>query len=275
LAWWGKLLGGAFGYMLGGPLGALLGVALGHRLDKGVDGFEDFPQGEWAPGEQERVQAAFFTAVFSVMGHLAKADGRVAPDEIRLAEEVMRRMQLTPEMREAAKALFREGKSADFDIDAVLDQLRRECGRRRNLLRMFLEIQLQAAFADGTLHDAEARILRHVAARLGFSPHELARMEAMIRAARHFAGAGAGGTRQETPPPPRDRLREAYDVLGVSPEASDAEVKKAYRRLMNQHHPDKLVARGLPEEMVKMATEKTQEIKAAYETIRKARGKRG
>ena len=273
MAWWGKLLGGAFGYMLGGPLGALLGIALGHRLDKGVDGFEGETAEGWSPGEQERVQAAFFTAVFSVMGHLAKADGRVAPDEIRLAEAVMRRMRLTPEMREAAKALFREGKSPGFDLDAVLDQLRRECGRRRNLLRMFLEIQLQAAFADGTLHDAEARILRHVAARLGFSPQELAQMEAMVRAARHFAGDGAGGGAYREPTPAKDRLSEAYAVLGVSPDASDAEVKKAYRRLMNRHHPDKLVARGLPEEMVKMATEKTQEIKAAYETIRRARGK--
>ena len=268
MAWWGKLLGGAFGYMLGGPLGALLGMALGHRLDKGVDSFEGEAAG-WTPGEQERIQAAFFTATFSVMGHLAKADGRVAPDEIRMAEEVMRRMQLTPEMREAAKELFREGKSPGFDLDAVLAQLRRECGRRRNLLRMFLEIQVQAAYADGRLHEAEARLLQQVAARLGISPRELAHIEALVRAARHFAGAGAAGG--EAQAPSRDRLEEAYAILGVSPQASDAEVKKAYRRLMNQHHPDKLVARGLPEEMVKMATEKTQEIKAAYDTIRRAR----
>lgn len=270
MAWWGKFLGGAFGYLLGGPLGALLGVALGHRLDQGVEGLGEAPA-DWAPGAQERVQAAFFTATFSIMGHLAKADGRVDPDEIRLAEAVMQRMQLNAELRRAARQLFREGKAPGFDPDAVLDQLRAECGRRRNLLRMFLEIQVQAAYADGRLHEAEARILRHVAARLGIPPQELAQIEALVRAARHFAGAGAAGAGAEAPPA-RDRLAEAYAVLGVAPEASDAEVKRAYRRLMNRHHPDKLVARGLPEEMVRMATEKTQEIKAAYETIRRARG---
>ncbi len=272
MGWWGTALGGAFGFLLGGPLGALLGAVLGRRFDKGVDRFS-LPGAD--PGDQERVQTAFFTATFAVMGHLAKVDGQVSKDEIRLAESVMSRMQLDADMRRTAIGLFDEGKAPDFDLDAVLDQFRRECHGRRHLLQMFIEIQLHACYADGALHAEEGRVLRHICDRLGFSRQEFAHLEALVRAARTFAGAGAGaGSRGGRPgaPPSRDRLADAYKVLGVGREASDAEIKTAYRRMMNQHHPDKLVAKGLPEEMIALATEKTQEIKAAYETIKAARG---
>lgn len=269
MSWWGTLVGGAFGFLLGGPLGALLGAALGRRFDRSLQGLID---ARMAPGEQERVQAAFFTATFSVMGHLAKVDGQVSPQEIRLAETVMTRMSLDAEMRRTAVQLFTEGKAADFALDPVLDQFRSECHRRRHLLQMFLEIQLHACYADGAVHAQEARVLQHISDRLGFTRLEFAQMEAMVRAARGFADAGAYGGHYAEAAPPRDRVAAAYAVLGVDGNASDAEVKTAYRRLMNQHHPDKLVAKGLPEEMVALATERTQEIKAAYETIKAARG---
>jgi DnaJ like chaperone protein len=182
-------------------------------------------------------------------------------------------MSLSPEMRRTAIGLFNEGKSTAFDLDAVLDQFREECHRRRNLLQMFLEIQLHACFADGAVHAEERRVLQYICQRLGISRQEFAHLEALVRAARTFAGAGAQGGRWRGAAPSRDRTAEAYEVLGVKRDASDAEVKTAYRRLMNQHHPDKLVAKGLPEEMVALATEKTQEIKAAYETVKAARGK--
>ncbi len=271
MSWWGKLVGGAFGFMLGGPLGALFGAAVGHQFDKGLNraGLE-FAGG---PGEQERVQAAFFTALFSVMGAVAKADGRVSEDEIAMARSVMQQMALDEAQKRVAIDLFNAGKQPDFDLDAVVAQFRQESRRRTNLQRMFLEILLHAAWADGVLHPDEQRLLRRVADGLGFSPDAFARLEAMVRAQRAFFGGGAGaGTGAHEAPPRADRLKEAYELLGVDENASDAEIKKAYRRLMNQHHPDKLVAKGLPEEMIRMATEKTQEIKAAYELIRKARG---
>ncbi|MBI5041164.1 MAG: co-chaperone DjlA [Gammaproteobacteria bacterium] len=250
---------------MGGPLGALLGAALGRRFDKGVDGLSEYGV---ELGDQERVQTAFFTATFAVMGYLAKVDGQVSPNEIRLAEQVMAQMRLSDDMRRAAMRLFAEGKAPEFQLDAVLEQFRRECHRRRQLLRMFVEIQLHTCYADGAVHAEEARVLRHICDRLGISQQEFTQLEALVQAARGFAQGGA------PTPASRDRLAEAYRVLGVAREASDAEVKTAYRRLMNQHHPDKLVAKGLPEEMVALATEKTQEIKAAYETIRAARGSR-
>lgn len=255
MSWWGKIAGGAFGFMLGGPLGAILGVVLGHLFDKGIKGTA------WISlNDQEQVQAAFFTAAFSVMGHVAKADGRVSESEIALAQRVMAQMHLNDEQRKAAIELFNRGKRDDFSVDDALDQLRQISHRNRNLLRIFLEIQIQAALADGVVDDAEYRALQHIAARLGFDQEQIRQLLDMLQA------GGARGAGQSGP-----SLEDAYRTLGVSPEASDAEIKKAYRRLMNQHHPDKLVSKGLPEEMMEVATEKTQAIKAAYEQIKESR----
>ena len=255
MAWWGKLIGGAFGYMLGGPLGALLGAALGHKFDKGIQlgdtltGFDS--------GDQERIQAAFFTATFSVMGHLAKADGRVTSAEISNAEAIMAQMQLNQRQRKAAIELFNQGKSDNFALNDVLAQFRRECHRRINLIQMFLEIQISTAFADKNLHPAERDLLYRIGEQLGVARQQLDHLFHL-----------AGGIK---PASSADEIAEAYKILGVGKTATDADIKKAYRRLMNQHHPDKLVSKGLPEEMIKIANEKTQTIKQAYERIKKSR----
>ena len=266
MSWWGKLIGGAFGFMLGGPLGALLGAALGHNFDKGLKALpDDMP---FEAGDRERIQTAFFTATFSVMGRMAKADGRVSSAEIRMAEAVMAQMSLDGAMRETAISLFNQGKAADFDLDPVLEQFRRECHGRRTLIGMFIEIQLQAAYADGRLDPAEERMLLHICRQVGVSEIEFRRLERMVRAER-AAETGGRGTRQAGG---RLSVQQAYQLLGVDPGASDAEVKRAYRRLLSQHHPDKLVSKGLPEEMMKLAAQKTHEIRQAYERIRAARG---
>lgn len=262
MAWWGKALGGAFGFMVGGPLGALMGVAFGHNFDRGMGGLG---KSDWqgGGGNQDRVQAAFFTATFSVMGYIAKADGKVTRDEIRLAEEVMRQLGLDGEMRESAKKLFSEGKSDNFPIDEILDQFKSELKRRTTLLQVFLEIQLQAAYADGVMDPAEERVLAHICQRLGIPLSQLNRMEERLK-------AGFGGQRQASSS--TISLSDAYTILGVDKSVNDADLKKAYRRLMSQHHPDKLVAKGLPDEMIKDANAKTQQIKSAYEQIRESRG---
>lgn len=269
MSWWGKLVGGAFGFMLGGPLGALLGAALGHNFDKGLKQLPN--DGRFETGDRERVQTAFFTATFAVMGRVAKADGRVSPEEIRMAEAVMDEMSLDPAMRKTAIGLFNQGKSADFDLDAVLAQFRRECHGRSTLIGMFIEIQLQAAYADKQLDPTEDALLQQICRRLGVSELDYRRLERMVRAELGLGGRGgqrrgAGAARRQT------SLQAAYEMLGVSTGASDAEVKRAYRRLLSQHHPDKLVSKGLPEEMMKVASQKTHEIRQAYERIRDARG---
>jgi DnaJ like chaperone protein len=256
MAWWGTLLGGTLGFMFGGPLGALLGAALGRNFDHGLK--SSATAGAYASGQQERVQAAFFTTTFSVMGHIAKADGKVTPDEIAAAESVMRRMHLDTQQRQAAIKLFNAGKREDFQLHAVLAQFRQECHRRRNLVQMFLEIQISTAMADGRLHASEKRILFSTGEQLGFDRAAIEHLFSFIESG---AAVDSG----------KSSLSDAYEVLGVKQDATDAEVKKAYRRLMNQHHPDKLASKGLPEEMRELATEKTQEIKAAYEQIKRSR----
>jgi len=263
MSWWGKILGGTFGFMLGGPLGALLGAALGHNFDRGLK--LESGDGAYGRGHQERVQTAFFTASFSVMGAVCKADGRVSRDEIALARQVMGQMQLSPEQKKAAMALFREGKKEDFPLGEVLEQLRAEIGFRPNLRRMFMEIQLYAAFADGIMHPREKRLLLEVCSVLHVPRGEFTRLEEAIRAQFHHQGTGKkGGTAELS-------LQDAYAILNVPEGASDAEVKKAYRRLLSQHHPDKLVSKGLPEEMMKIAADRTHEIRQAWERIRAAR----
>jgi DnaJ like chaperone protein len=249
MAWWGTLLGGTLGYMFGGPLGAILGASLGGNFDRGVNN-----AGQFDPGAQERVQAAFFTATFSIMGYVAKADGKVTPEEIALANAVMDRMQLSGDQRNAAKKLFDEGKNESFPLDDVLMQFREECHRRTNLIQMFLEIQMSVAMADGHLHKDEKRVIIHIGELLGIDRRHV---EDLFR----FTTGTASSHNKNS-------MNNAYAILGVSKSASHAEIKKAYRRLMSQHHPDKLVSKGLPDEMIKIATEKTQEIRKAYDMIK-------
>jgi DnaJ like chaperone protein len=183
----------------------------------------------------------------------------VTTAEISAAETIMARMQLDPQQRKAAIRLFNEGKKDGFPLQGVLDQFRRECHGRRNLLQMFLEIQIATAMADGRIHGDEKRILFIIGEALGFDHHAIEQLFG-------FVGAGQAPERE------KHSLDNAYRILGVGKDADDAKVKKAYRRLMNQHHPDKLIAKGLPEEMIKIATEKTREIKAAYDLIKASRG---
>jgi len=261
MSWWGKLLGGTFGFMLGGPLGAVLGAALGHNFDAGLVQ----PQSGRArvgADSVDGIQSAFFTATFAVMGHMAKADGRVTREEIAIAESLMQQMRLDAAQKQLAMALFAQGKQDDFPLDQSLQQLRSATHRSRHLLQMFMEILMATALADGDLHAAERTVLEHCAKVLGFSDFEFRLLLQRQQAGSHMHQGHPGSTSQ---------LTDAYKVLGVSKDAADEEIRKAYRRLMNQHHPDKLVAKGLPQEMMDLASKKTMQIKEAYELIRKSR----
>ncbi|MDB9933536.1 co-chaperone DjlA [Candidatus Thioglobus sp.] len=259
MSWWTSVLGGALGYMIGGPLGAMLGVAFAGNLSKGKSNFRGSAS-DYRPGDQQRVQAAFFSSVFSVMGFIAKVDGKVSKSEILLAQQVMQHMQLSEDMQKAAKELFNQGKQKDFNLDEVLEQFRTESHRRTHLVRMFLEIQIQATYADGVCDDKEYDALKYIAQKLRFPIHELERLIQQFSVA-------SGKSSKLT-------IDDAYVILGADKSLTDKELKRAYRRLLAQHHPDKLVAKGLPDEMIKLANDKTQEIISAYELIKKHRGMR-
>ncbi len=254
MSWWGKLIGGYIGFALGGPIGALLGAALGHNFDKDTSAAPPI-------GQQNLSQAAFFTATFSVMGHICKADGRVTPDEISTARMIMAQMALSPAQKDAAITLFNEGKKDDFPLEDVLTQLKSELGLAKNIKRIFVEIQCYAAYADGVLHPSEQKLLERICRLIGFSRNEFERILAAIAAESHHKKSGPSGKSSKM------QAGDAYAILNVSANANDNEVKRAYRKLMSQHHPDKLVSKGLPEEMMKVATQRTQEIRKAYECV--------
>lgn len=256
MSWWGKLAGGAFGFMLGGPLGVLLGLVFGHQFDKG------FAQLQADEDVTETTQLAFFTATFAVMGRVAKSDGRVSELEIGHARKIMSQMSLDDAQEKAAMQLFSAGKADDFDLLGVLEQFRLECHRSRNLVQFFIEIQIMTAMADGELHSKERELLIEIAEKLHFAS---SKFDHLLRLAQGLGSAAASFEADA------DTLKCAYQVLGITPDHNDAEVKKSYRRLMNQHHPDKLVARGMPEEMLKLANTKSQEIRQAYDLVRKSR----
>lgn len=271
-SWGGKIIVGLLGMLVGGPIGLIIGVLVGHFLDRGVERVRAFnPFRPYAPGEKEALQEALFSAGFSIMGHLAKADGQVSKQEIGAAEAAMTRMQLDEDQRRRAREAFRRGKEDDFPLDQTVAAFREQVRYRRHMVLVFLEVLLQMALADGELAPEEERILFRVAEGLGVPEAQFRQILNMILAQSRFsgAGAGAGGAAADRS---RPSLSQAYQVLGVSESASDQEIKKAYRKRMSENHPDKLAARGVPEEMIRVATEKTAEIGKAYEMIKESRG---
>lgn len=259
----GKLIGFAFGFLIGNLPGALLGLWLGHIVDKKLANAWVF---------NKSAQSEFLYTTFATMGHMAKSSGQVSSEEIRLAEQLMNQLRLQGERRVQAQNAFREGKSVDFPLQETLRRFRTRVKDSRNLLRFFMEVQLQLAFADGELHPAEHRLLLMIARELGFSESELAQLlafaEAQLNGAHQDFHQGTGGGQAQ---PSADRLRDAYRILEVAEDASDTDVKRAYRRQMSKHHPDKLASQGLPKEMMEMAKEKAQDIQQAWETIKSVR----
>lgn len=247
------LIGALIGYQLGRVPGMIIGIVLAAWLVRWL-------RGRLRSGIAQ-IQMQFLDSTFAVMGAMCKADGQVSQNEIRVAEALFDRLRLSAQQREVAKAAFGRGKAADFDLDAELANVLRVTRGQQAMLQMFLQVQLSAIAADGEMHPAEHEMLMRVARRLGLPEAEIRRLEAMMRGG---ARASAASTQSQ--------LDDAYEVLGVAPDASDAELKRAYRRLMSQNHPDKLASRGLPESMREMAEQKTREISHAYDLIKHARG---
>ena len=264
MMWYGKLIGAILGALVTHNwIGAIVGFLIGHQFDRAASSTLS------PAGGRLELSAAFFRATFQTMGHIAKADGLVTDREIDAAREAMRRFALNDAQVRTAIDLYTDGKRADFPLDDTIRQFRALASRRPDLCRVFVQIQLEAALHGGGLGPVPRSILERICGLLGVSALEFASLEAMLRM-RSGRASGNGGRGPAT----ESRLADAYQVLGVAASATDAEVKKAWRRLMSQNHPDKLVANGLPESMIAAAHERTQRILEAYELIRERRGMR-
>lgn len=252
MQWTGKLIGGALGMLLG-PWGAAAGVALGHQYDLNV-----------GRGNVLALGDQFFVSTFRLMGHVAKADGRVSEREIQAARGVMRALRLSDAQVRLAIAEFTRGKQPQFDMDAEMRRLRAACRSYPEILHVFVEIQLRfALFGSEMTPAARARVTR-AAGLLGVPPSLLVRLEAALR--------GGGSAFHDGEQDRAARSAAAYRALEVDPAVSNEELTRAYRRLMSRHHPDKLKANGLPDSMLEHAKQRTQAVREAYEFLREQRG---
>ncbi len=265
-AWWGKVLGAGLGFLMAGPPGALFGVFIGNLFDRGLS--DHFSRPHWTYHSEKRaaVKQAFQRATFSVMGHIAKADGQVTEEEILFAKKVMRELNLGRAERTAAQTFFTQGKAAKFDIKEPVLSFKHLAKDSPKLLHAFIQLQYKAAQVSG-LAPQKILILNRLLNLLDFAPlHEQA------HAREHFYSQfnqqqgpwREHYTSHHTSKPP---IENAYTILNVAPDASQQEVKRAYRKQISLHHPDRHIAKGHSEESIKQANEKTQAIRKAYEAI--------
>lgn len=255
MAIWGKLLGTAAGLAVGGPLGALLGGVAGHVYDRWRR--EPKAVAEAEPVDQlDTRRIAYATAVIVLGAKLAKADGAVSRDEVRAFKELF---DVDDEDVGGIARIFDEAKRTPEGFEPYARQVAAMFGGDPEVLEELLDDLFALAAADGGLHPAEIAWLSRVASIFGFGPHEFAAILARYGAA-HRA------------PMPSVGQPDDYAVLGLDRSASDDAIRAARRRLIQEHHPDRLIARGVPPEMIRTATEKLAAINAAYDRIAKERG---
>lgn len=254
-----RIIGVVFGFYILGIFGAILGFIMGSIADRlrvyGPVGINPF--------NASQRQSVFLETVFTLMGKLAKADGRISKNEISHVEDFMLKLGMSSDHRLRAIELFKQGAAPDFDIRPVVNQFMAICGHAQNLKHMLLVYLIIMGLSDGQLDSVEERLLKEIALQLGYHDSAFQQLLDMVRNQSHFASGQAM---------PANALEDAYKALGVTQDSSDQEIKRAYRKLMSQYHPDKLMGQGVPEEMVSVATEQAKEVQVAYDLIKKHRG---
>ena len=253
-----KFIGFIAGYYLLGLFGGLIGFVGGWVIDR----VRNYGAGGANPLHNALRQTVFLETLFISMGRLAKADGQVSEAEIAHTEALMRKLGMTAEHQAQAIALFKRGIDPTTDIATIFERFMSVCGHTKSLREVLLAYLITLVFADGKLHPAEDAALADLASRLGYDQSAYRHFMDMVLNQSHFA---QGSPNNEA------ALDDAYKALGVTKENTDQEIKRAYRKLMSQYHPDKLIGQGMPDDMIAMATEKTKEIQLAHDLIQKSR----
>lgn len=268
---WGKILGALFGMAILRLPGLFIGLLVGHWFDRALSRqFERQGGFQRLFRNQPEAQGIFMFSTFAVMGHLAKSSGVVTPAHIRQAQHFMEQLGLNAVQQKEAQAAFRDGKASHFPWQQQLQELKEAYRNRPDVLMLFLEIQLGIALADGKVSPVQRTILRQMAEQLDFSALQFEQILGRYEAEARFTHRRHQGRSTQ---PAGSSLADAYALLGVSDSCSEAELKKAYKRLMAQHHPDKLIAQGMPKEMLELTKQKAQEIQAAYALIKQRRSR--
>lgn len=260
--YWGKIIGTLAGFVTLKPWFVLLGFFLGHQFDRGFAvRYQSFERQGAGIG---RLPDGLVRALFQCMGHLARADGRVSEDEIRAARAVMHRLGLGPAQVRNAIDWFDAGKQPEYQLVQSMRELRRVHARRADLRTLFVRLLLEVSLAKSRLNKRERAMIWTVCTELDVGRVELAQLEAMIRAQKGFRRSPAGNVDAE-------RVRDAYQALGMSESATNDEIKMSYRRLMNKNHPDKLAASNPDAAVIAEAERRTREVRSAYEMLKARR----
>ncbi len=270
--WWGKVIGAFLGYLIGGPAGAMFGIFIGNFFDRGLAAHYSRPHWAYHAEKRKSVQKKFLEAVFSIMGHISKANGRVSEQSINLANTFMKELGLSHAQKMEAQNYFNTGKSSGFNLKQMVVQFHKSSYDHPELLKLFIDIAYRSAKVDG-LSTKKQTILNTILRMMGFAPlHQQYRFYEDFSSDSNYQQKHQQSSSQQYHYASRNSLEHAYGILEVSPNHSKQEIKRAYQRLMSRNHPDKLIAKGLPEEMIKKANEKTQKIRKAYEEICASKG---
>jgi len=248
MSWLSGIIGGGIGAMIAGPFGAMIGAAIGANM-----GGNSNPQGSRIGfSDAQRKQALFFTAAFSMVGKLAKADGRVCEDEIAAIHRISREaLGLDAQTQKFAINIFNQAKESTDSFASYARQFGDLFGQEPQLCNFMMNFLFEVAMADGTLHASEEQML--LDAKQAFRLHDSVYQSLRSR----HTGASTGS----------QSLAKHYEILGVSQGSSKAEIKKAYRLKVSEYHPDKIEGKGLPPEFIKFANDKVAEINGSYDAV--------
>ena len=236
---WGKILGGATGFAFGGPIGALLGGVAGHAIDK-------IKTKKKLPEETALKQIGFTIGVIVLSAKMAKADGKVTEDEIRAFKEKINVPD--SEIKNVAK-LWDQAKKTTDGFQIYARQIANLLEKNSSVLEELLKLLIIIALADGKITIPEIKYLKEVGNIFGFSEEDFERI--------YSSKSGVSS--------------DPYQILGVSRDASINEIKQKWKQLAINHHPDRLISQGIPEDLIHKSTSRLKEINNAWDTIQNKR----